>query len=151
MYQFKKMNEDKYKLITDNNEYEINRTVDLAREIQSVDLRATTIVADLLTERGETYENTKLRITRQEGNKTFVDESNLKRLEKSAQSQAYYEVLDSIFKKTIKLSYINTMKEIKATTEEDVSKFIKDFTTVIINGIDDTPSSQDKEWDWKWT
>lgn len=142
MYQFKKINDDKYKLITDNSEYEINRTVDLAREIQSVDLRATTIVAEFLAERGETYENTKLVVTRQEGDKTFVDESNLKRLEQSAHNQAYFEVLDSIFKKTIKLSYINTMQEIGAKTEEDVNKFISEFANLIIHGIDDTPRSE---------
>lgn len=142
MYQFKKINDDKYKLITDNSEYEINRTVDLAREIQSVDLRATTIVADLLAERGETYENTKLVVTRQEGNKTIVDESNLKRLEQSAHNQAYFEVLDSIFKKTIKLSYINTMQEIGAKTEEDVNKFISEFANLIVHGVDDTPRSE---------
>lgn len=142
MYQFKKINDDKYKLITDNSEYEINRTVDLAREIQSVDVRATTIVADLLAERGETYGNTKLVITRQEGNKTIVDESNLKELEKSAHNQAYFEVLDSIFKKTIKLSYINTMQEIGAKTEEDVNKFISEFANLIVHGIDDTPRNE---------
>lgn len=142
MYQFKKINDDKYKLITDSSEYEINRTVDLAREIQSVDLRATTIVAEFLAERGETYENTKLVITKQEGNKTIVDESNLKRLEQSAHNQAYFEVLDSIFKKTIKLSYINTMQEIGAKTEEDVNKFISEFANLIVHGIDDTPRSE---------
>lgn len=151
MYQFKKMNEDKYILITDHNEYEINRTIDLAKEIQSVDLIATTIVAEFLAERGETYDNTKLRITRQEGNKTYVDESNLKRLETQARNQAYYDVMNKIFKKTTEKGYMDMLKEVGIDTNnpdlDKIGKFVSDFTDVIINGIDDTPRGEDTQGD----
>ena len=142
MYQFKKKSDDEYILECNGKEYPFTRTIDIAREMQSVDLETTFIVSEFLAERGETYENTKLVITRQVGNKTIVDESNLKRLEQSAHNQAYFEVLDSIFKKTIKLSYINTMQEIGAKTEEDVNKFISEFANLIVHGIDDTPRSE---------
>ena len=59
MYKFEKISEDEYKLITDKKEYTINRNIDLVKEMQSVDLYSTMIVADFLAERGETYENTK--------------------------------------------------------------------------------------------
>ena len=149
MYQFKKVNEDKYILITDHNEYEINRTIDLAKEIQSVDLIATTIVAELLAERGETYENTKLRVTIQDENKTIVDESNLKRLEERARNQAYYDVMNKIFKKTTGLGYMEIIKEagISYTDLDGVGKFVNDFTGIILNGQDDTPRSENKTED----
>lgn len=149
MYQFKKINDDEYKLITDNNEYTIKRNIDLAKEIQSVDLIATTIVAEFLAERGETYENTKLRTTIQDNNKTTIDESNLKRLEERARNQAYYDVMNKIFKKTTGLGYMDTIKEagISYTDLDGVGKFVNEFTGIILNGIDDTPRSEDTPGD----
>lgn len=142
MYKFEKVSEDEYKLITDKKEYTINRNIDLVKEMQSVDLYSTMIVADFLAERGETYENTKLRVTRHEGNKTIIDESNLKKLEDTARNQAYYDVLNKIFNKTCGMGYIEVLKECEITKNEDIEKFVSEFTNIITKGNDDTPRGE---------
>ena len=143
MYKFEKLSDDEYKLVTDNKEHLITRNIDLTKEIQSVDLYSTMIVADFLAEIGETYDNTKLRVTRKINDngtlKEIVDESNLKRLEEKARNQAYYEVLDRVFNKTCGVGYLDIIKECGITDNEGVEKFVKEFTEVITQGIDDSP------------
>ena len=143
MYKFEKISDDKYKLVTDSKEHLLIRNIDLTKEIQSVDLYSTMIVADFLAERGETYDNTKLRVTRKINDngtlKEIVDESNLKRLEEKARNQAYYEVLDRVFNKTCGVGYLDIIKECGITNNEGVEKFVKEFTEVITQGIDDSP------------
>ena len=148
MYQFKKKNDDEYILECNGKEYPFTRTIDIAREMQSVDLETTFIVSEFLAERGETYDNTKLRITRTEGNQTIVDESNLKRLEEKARTMAYNKVIDNVFMKTFKMHYLDLIKaiDIKLTDEQAIIDFSSKFTEIIINGIpDDTPSEQDTQ------
>lgn len=143
MYKFEKISDDEYKLVTDSKEHLLIRNIDLTKEIQSVDLYSTMIVADFLAERGETYDNTKLRVTRKINDngtlKEIVDESNLKRLEEKARNQAYYEVLDRVFNKTCGVGYLDIIKECGITDNEGVEKFVKEFTKVITQGIDDSP------------
>lgn len=143
MYKFEKISDDEYKLVTDSKEHLLIRNIDLTKEIQSVDLYSTMIVADFLAERGETYDNTKLRVTRKINDngtlKEIVDESNLKRLEEKARNQAYYEVLDRVFNKTCGVGYLDIIKECGITDNEGVEKFVKEFTEVITQGIDDSP------------
>lgn len=143
MYKFEKISDDEYKLVTDSKEHLLIRNIDLTKEIQSVDLYSTMIVADFLAERGETYDNTKLRVTRKINDngtlKEIVDESNLKRLEEKARNQAYYEVLDRVFNKTCGVGYLDIIKECGITDNKGVEKFVKEFTEVITQGIDDSP------------
>ena len=97
MYKFEKINEDTYKLITDTKEFTFTRTVDIARELQSVDMYTTFYVAQFLAERGETLDNTRLRVERHEGNKTIVDESGLEAVKKEARNLAYYDIINKLF------------------------------------------------------
>ena len=150
MYQFKKVNDDEYILVVDNKEYPFKRTVDLAKKYQSIDLEATYIVSEFLAERGETLDNTKLRVTREENGQTIVDESNLKALEKKANTMATNKVLDDVFEKLIGMKYIETLLAvgIDMTKEENVTKFLTEFFEIITNGMpDNTPSDKDTQGD----
>ena len=149
MYKFEKISDDEYKIITDKGEHLIKRNIDLVKEIQSVDIYSTMIVADILAERGETYDNTKLRIVRTEGNQTIVDESNLKKIEDKARNQAYYDVLNRIFNKTCGMGYIDIIKECELKEEKDINKFVTEFTNIITSGIDDTPRYENTQGDRK--
>lgn len=147
MYKFEKISEDVYKLTTDKGEHMIMRDIDLIKEIQSVDIYTTMIVADFLAERGETYDNTKLRITRTEGNKTTIDESNLQRIEEKARNQAYYNVLNKIFNKTCGIGYLDVVSECGLKSNDEVDKFITEFTNIITQGIDNSPRDEDTQGD----
>lgn len=150
MYKFEKISEDEYKLTTDKSEHRIIRDINVVKEAQSIDMYSTIIVADFLAERGETYDNTKLRVTRQINDngvvKEIVDESNLKRLEEQARNQAYYEVMNKIFKKTCNTGYIEIIQECGIDTNDlkGVEKFVTEFTEIITKGIDDTPRQSNK-------
>lgn len=143
MYKFEKINDDTYKLITDTKEFTFTRTVDIARELQSVDMYTTFYVAQFLAERGETLDNTSLRVERKEGNKIIVDESGLEAIKKEARNLAYYDIINKLFKKIFGKGYMEQLTDIgiNLTDTDAVSKFVGELTKVLTNGIDDnTPS-----------
>lgn len=142
MYKFEKINEDTYKLITDTNEFTFNRVIDIVRELQSVDMYTTYYVAEFLASRGETLENTKLRVERKENGKTIVDDSNLKALEEKARNSAYYDVLNNVFRKTLGMDYIKTLEALNISSSDvkGVENFVTEFTQILVNGMsDNTP------------
>ena len=142
MYKFEKINEDTYKLITDDTEFAFTKTVDLARDLQKVDMYTTSYLIDMLAERGETIENTKLRIEKKEGNKTIVDESNLNLLKGEARKLAYYDVMNIVFKKLFGKDFISILKDLKIDINNlgEVEKFTTELTQILVNGIkDNTP------------
>lgn len=142
MYRFEKISEDTYKLIG-NKEFTFTRTIDLAKTLQSLDMETTIILADILAERGETFENTKLKIERKEGNKTIVDESNFDRVKEQARNIAMYNILDKIFKKLFGLGYLELITQVGLDTNNlpEIEKFVTDLTNVLVNGIkEQTPS-----------
>ena len=140
MYKFEKINEDTYKLILDHKEFVFTRVVDLAKELQSVGLETTLVMADMLAERGETFENTKLRVERKNGNETIIDETNFNKVKEEAGKIAYYNILNRIFKKIFKIGYIDLIAETGLTKENEIIKFVEELTSVLVNGIkEDTP------------
>lgn len=140
MYQFQKITDDKYKLIGNEKEFTFTRTVDIAKDLQSIDLIATVKVAEILAERGETYENTKLRIERKEDGKTVIDESNLKMIEEKAKRQASVEVVSKLITKIFNKNVTDLIIELGLKDEKDGEKFITEIMNVLLNGIqDDTP------------
>ena len=137
MYKFEKVNEDEYKLIADKQEFIFTRTVDIAKEIQSVDLLATIKVAEILETRGETYDNTKLRIEKTIGNKTIIDESNLKALERKARELALTDVLTKVYNKLFNMNPIELIQKIgiEITDIKSIEKFSSELTEILVNGI----------------
>lgn len=137
MYKFEKINEDTYKLITDEKEFIFTRTVDLAKELQKVDLYATSYMADMLAARGETFENTTLKVERIEGNKTIVDETNFKKMEEKARNLANYDVISSVFKKIFGKDYLTMLTEAKIDINnlDEVNKFVGDIMQIVVNGM----------------
>lgn len=137
MYKFEKINEDTYKLITDEKEFIFTRTVDLAKELQKVDLYATSYMADILAARGETFENTTLKVERIEGNKTIVDETNFNMMKQEARKLANYDVMNLVFKKIFKKDYIEMLMDLKIDLEDlnEVEKFVTELTQILVNGM----------------
>lgn len=144
MYQFKKINEDEYILISNDKQFPFKRTVDLAKTVQSIDLKTTIKLAEVLAERGETLENTKLRIERKSGSETIIDESNLRMIEKKLRDIAWSEVADEIYKKLFNKSVLEMIKELGIDNDvEMVKKFSSEFFGILVNGLDDnTPRNE---------
>ena len=146
MYRFEKINDDTYKLITDKKEFTFTRTVDIAKITQKVDVYTTAYLAEFLDERGETFENTTLKKTRTVGNQTIVDESALNAVKEEFRKMAYYDVMNVLFKKLFNTTYLEVIGSlgIDLSKNEEVSKFITEFTNIIVNGMkEDTPRKQD--------
>lgn len=137
MYKFEKVNEDTYKLITDEKEFIFTRTVDLAKELQKVDLYTTSYLADMLAARGETFENTTLKVERIEGNKIIVDESNFNMMKQEARKLANYDVMNLVFKKIFRKDYIEMLMDLKIDLEDlnEVEKFVTELTQILVNGM----------------
>lgn len=137
MYKFEKINEDTYKLITDEKEFTFTRTVDLAKELQKVDLYTTSYLADMLAARGETFENTTLKVERIEGNKIIVDESNFNMMKQEARKLANYDVMNLVFKKIFRKDYIEMLMDLKIDLEDlnEVEKFVTELTQILVNGM----------------
>lgn len=137
MYKFEKINEDTYKLITDEKEFIFTRTVDLAKELQKVDLYTTSYLADMLAARGETFENTTLKVERIEGNKIIVDESNFNMMKQEARKLANYDVMNLVFKKIFRKDYIEMLMDLKIDLEDlnEVEKFVTELTQILVNGM----------------
>ena len=139
MYKFEKISEDTYKLIINQEEFTFTRTVDLAKELQSVDLETTLVLADKLAERGETFENTTLKVERTDGNKTYIDETNFNLVKQEAAKIAYYNILDRIFKKIFKFGYLDLLVKIGLKNENEIVKFVSELSDVLVNGTNNTP------------
>lgn len=139
MYKFEKINEDTYKLITDEKEFTFTRTVDLAKELQKLDLYTTSYLVDMLAERGETIENTKLRIEKKVDGKIIVDESNLNFLKQKAKDLAFMDVLDKITKKIFGIDFITTLSTINVdeTDTNGIENFTADLGTILVKGMSD--------------
>lgn len=144
MYQITKINEDTYKLEGNGKEYQFTRTVDLMAMFQSIDLKTTIRLADVLSERGETLDTTKLRVERTNGNETTIDESNLNMIRDSIKAQVTSEIIADIFKKAIGKDILTIIQELNIANE-DIEPFTQALTKVLLNGQDDTPRGEDKE------
>lgn len=144
MYQITKINEDTYKLEGNGKEYQFTRTVDLMAMFQSIDLKTTIKLADVLAERGETLDTTKLRVERTNGNETTIDESNLNMIRDSIKAQVTSEIIAEIFKKAIGKDILTVIQELNIANE-DIEPFTQALTKVLLSGQDDTPRGEDKE------
>ena len=144
MYQITKINEDTYKLEGNGKEYQFTRTVDLMAMFQSIDLKTTIKLADVLAERGETLDTTKLRVERTNGNETTIDESNLNMIRDSIKAQVTSEIIADIFKKAIGKDILTVIQELNIANE-DIEPFTQALTKVLLSGQDDTPRGEDKE------
>lgn len=144
MYQITKINEDTYKLEGNGKEYQFTRTVDLMAMFQSIDLKTTIKLADVLSERGETLDTTKLRVERTNGNETTIDESNLNMIRDSIKAQVTSEIIAEIFKKAIGKDILTIIQELNIANE-DIEPFTQALTKVLLSGQDDTPRGEDKE------
>lgn len=138
MYKFIRINEDEFQIVGAKT-FTFTRTIDLARRLQSTDIKKTEKLIEYLAERGETIGNTKLRIERKEGNKTYIDESNLEAIKKAYEQEVTIEIIDDIVKAQIGIGFEQLLMELKIEKDEG-EQFGKDFFTALANGVEeDTP------------
>ena len=141
MYKFIRINEDKFQIVGAKT-FTFTRTVDLARRLQSTDIKKTEKLIEYLAERGETIGNTKLRIERKEGNKTYIDESNLEAIKKAYEQEVTIEIIDDIVKAQIGIGFEQLLMELKIEKDEG-EQFGKDFFTALANGVEEnTPRNE---------
>lgn len=139
MYKFERINDDKFKVIGTGKEFEFTRVVEIAKELQSMDIKKTIKLIEFLAERGETIETTKLRVQRQEGNKTIIDESNLEAIKKEFEKPIMTEIIDNILKKQINRNMEQFISELGVEINE-AATFGRDFVFALVNGVsEDTP------------
>lgn len=138
MYKFIRINEDEFQIVGAKT-FIFTRTVDLARRLQSTDIKKTEKLIEYLAERGETIGNTKLRIERKEGNKTYIDESNLEAIKKAYEPEIIMDIINDIVKAQIGIGFEQLLIELKIEKGEG-EQFGKDFFSALANGVEeDTP------------
>lgn len=143
MYKFERIDEDKFKIVGKDKEYTFTRVVELAKELQSIDLKKTIKLIEFLAERGETLETTKLRVTRQEGNKTIVDESNLEAIKKAFEPEITMEIINNITQKQTGLKMQDIISELGIEINE-AEQFGRDYIKALSSGVtEETPRKQD--------
>lgn len=138
MYKIERINDDQFRVIGAK-EFTFTRTIGLAKELQSVELRITEKLINYLAERGETIANTKLRVERRENGKLIVDESNLEALKKAFEQPVTLEIINEVIKKQIDLDMDQFLIELKLDKEE-AEQFGREFILALSNGVkENTP------------
>lgn len=138
MYKFIRINEDEFQIVGAKT-FTFTRTIDLARRLQSTDIKKTEKLIEYLAARGETIGNTKLRIERKEGNKTYIDESNLEAIKKAYEPEIIMDIINDIVKAQIGIGFEQLLIELKIEKGEG-EQFGKDFFSALANGVEeDTP------------
>lgn len=141
MYKFIRINEDEFQIVGAKT-FTFTRTIDLARRLQSTDIKKTEKLIEYLAARGETIGNTKLRIERKEGNKTYIDESNLEAIKNAYEQEIIMEIINDIVRSQIGIDVEKLVTELKLTKEE-AEQFGKDFFTALANGVEEnTPRNE---------
>ena len=146
MYQFKKINDDEYILISKDKQFPFKRTVELAKMIQDVDLKSTIKLAEVLAERGETMENTRLRVERKSGNETIIDESNLRMIQNKLKEIAITEMLEEVYQKLFNKSILELLSELELNDDE-AKKFSSELLNILIKGQDNSPRNDNTQGD----
>ncbi len=142
-YEFIKIDDDTTKLRYKGKEYEIKKNVGLIRDMQSIPVRAKTMMMLDLSKQGITAKD--LIIERKEGNKTYIDNSNIQELEKAYNDQASVSLLDELSKKYVGIGLIELIQDIELD-EKEMEQFSKDFV-VAFSGISvDSPSETTKDY-----
>ena len=134
MFKFERINDDNFKLTANGKEFTFTRTVELAKELQSVDLKKTIKLIEFLADRGETIETTKLRIERKNGNETIIDESNLEAIKATFEPQIMSEILDNLLIQQIGINMVDLLGRLNLEPDE-IERFGKEMGSALINGI----------------
>ena len=140
-YQFIKVDEDVTKLKYKDKEFEIRKTVDLLKKLQSLNNKAKLLMFKELKDEGLTSND--LVVTRKEGNKTIEDKSNLIELEQYYLGVASQKLYDDILKEAtgMDLAQLLVDMELDYTNQEEVKNFTIELTKAI-TVVGKTPSQE---------
>ena len=139
-YKFTKIDEDTTELSYKDKIFTLKKDVDLLTKMESLQVRAKRRMIADLTKDGLTIDD--LQITKQEGNKTIVDKSNILSLEKDYLDIVSNEILNEITTKYTEMSLLELLKDIEINISEAGSKEQEAFIYDLLMALrgDKTPS-----------
>ena len=126
-YEFKKIDSDTTKLIYRDKEYEIKKDVELVSIMESIQVKAKQRLYRDLAKDGLTVND--LQVERKEGNKTYIDKSNLISLQQDYLDIVANEVLSDLTSRYtgMKLTELMTDIGINISATEEAKKEQMDF------------------------
>lgn len=142
-YKFKKIDDDTTQLIYKDKVFDIKKDIDLQRRIQEAIPRARILMSRDLTKMGMTKKD--LTVVRQEGNKTYYDNTNVLDAEEYYNSIATQEVYDEIIKKYCNMTLSELMQDIGLDVTRDTpenQQFGLDLTSALMGQEVKTPSGR---------
>lgn len=153
MYKFSRIGEDEFQLEYKDRIIKFKRDVETAKRIQAIDSEAMMLALADLSKQGYTMANNPYIVTRKEGNKEIVDESNWNYIIDRKKEEASTLIIDELFVKCLNfhmndLFYdmginLNTATEEQLNTiAEFETEFILIMTQGIIRGEKKTPSTE---------
>lgn len=151
MYKFSKIDEDSYLLEYKDKKIKFERDVEIASRIQSIDSEAMMLALADLSKQGYTMQKNPYIVTRKEGNKEIVDESNWNYIIDRKKEEASTLIIDELFVKCLNFHLVDLLIDmgIDVNNEEDlkvVTEFETDFILImtqgIIRGEKKTPSTE---------
>lgn len=151
MYKFKRLNEDEFELNYNNKSIKFKRDVQTAQRIQAIDSEAMMLALADLSKQGYTMQNNPYIVTRKEGDKEIVDESNWNYIIDRKKEEASTLIIDELFVKCLNFHLVDLLVDmgIDLNNEDDlktVTEFETDFILImtqgIIRGEEKTPSAE---------
>lgn len=116
-YDFVRIDEDTTELTYKDKKFTIKKDIDLEKRMQEAVPRARILMNAELSKMGMTKKD--LVIERQEGNKTYYDNSNIMDAEEQYQAIATMQVFDEIVKKYCDMTLTELMQDIGLNVEEE--------------------------------
>lgn len=116
-YDFVRIDEDTTELTYKDKKFTIKKDIDLEKRMQEAVPRARILMNVELSSLGKTKKD--LVIVRQEGNKTYYDNSNIIDAEEQYQAIATMQVFDEIVKKYCDMTLTELMQDIGLNVEEE--------------------------------
>lgn len=153
MYKFSKVNEDEFKLEYKDRVINFKRDIETAQRIQSIDSEAMMLALADLSKQGYTMQNNPYIITRKEGNKEIVDESNWNYIIDRKKEEATVLIMDELFVKCLNFHMNDLFNDmginLDTVTEEElniISNFETEFIIIMtqgkVKGEIQTPSTE---------
>lgn len=151
MYKFSKVNEDEFKLEYKDKVINFKRDVETAKRIQSIDSEAFMMAIADLSKQGYTMANNPYIVTRKEGNKEIVDESNWNYIVDKKKEEATILIMDELFVKCLNFHMTDLFYDIGFDLNQNddlnkIAEFEEEFILIMtqgkIKGEKQTPSGQ---------
>lgn len=141
MYKFIKVNEDEFKLEYEKRTINFKRDIETAQRIQSIDSEAFMMALADLSKQGYTMQNNPYIVTRKEGNKEIVDESNWNYIIDRKKEEATVLIMDELFVKCLNFHMKDLFEDmginLDTATDKDlniITEFETEFILIMTQG-----------------